>query len=75
MIGAFLFHKQGAVADYGSNSYKKELMTANKAINDEFQSNAKQPVEKQVAAAEIFSKHLGQFNDVDAVAKAPEINE
>lgn len=67
--------KQGAVADYGSNSYKKELMTANKAINDEFQSNAKQPVEKQVAPSEIFSKHLGQFNDVDAVAKPPEINE
>ncbi|MCL4419579.1 DotA/TraY family protein, partial [Patescibacteria group bacterium] len=67
--------KQGAVADYGSNGYKKEMMTANKAINDEFQSNAKQPVEKQVAPSEIFSKHLGQFNDVDAIAKPPEINE
>lgn len=70
-LGAFETARQGAVADYGQTGYKKELMAASSAINSEFQANARNPAADQVAPSEIFSKHLGRFNDVDAVAQAP----
>jgi len=46
-------------------------MAASSAINSDFQVNAKKSVADQVAPGEIFSKHLGRFNEVDAVAQAP----
>ena len=70
-LGAFETAKQGAVADFGATAYKKEMMAASSAINAEFHANAKKPVADQAAPGEIFSKHLGRFNDVDAVAQAP----
>ena len=70
-LGAFESAKQGAVADFGSNGYKKEMMAASQAINADFQANAKKPADKQIAPSEIFGKHLGRFNDVETVAKAP----
>jgi len=70
-LGMYENAKSGAVADHGSFGYKKEMMGASSAINNEFAANASREPDAQMTPEQIFSNHLGKFNDVDAVVQSP----